>query len=57
MKKLRILLVACVVSATSLLFTAPSAQAFTCDDDINDACQVAATVVCQIIAKGRPCLY
>jgi hypothetical protein len=55
MKKLKLLLVACVVTATSLMFAAPS-QASTCDDSIEDACRVAATVICKVVAKGQPCL-
>ncbi len=55
MKKIRVLLAACVLSATSLLFAAP-AQAMTCEDELEDACRTAAVVICGVVAKGRPCL-
>lgn len=56
MRKLRMLVVASVISATSLWFAAPS-QASTCMDELNQACGVAATVICKVVAKGQPCLY
>ena len=36
---------------------APSAHAMMCDPDLQAACRVAGTVVCAVVAKGRPCLY
>lgn len=57
MKKIRVMLAACVVAATSLLFAAPTAHAWTCEDDLDDACRVAATVICKVVVKGQPCIY
>jgi hypothetical protein len=51
------IVVASVISATSMWFAIPAAHASTCAQELSQPCSVAATVICQVVAKGRPCLY
>ena len=56
----RVVIVALSAGATlgfPMALAAPSAHAMMCDSDIQPACQVVGTVVCGVVAKGRPCLY
>ena len=51
-----------IAAAGAGLFLAPfgvaaqPASAMTCDESIEPACFVAATVICKVVAKGQPCL-
>jgi hypothetical protein len=56
LKKMKLLLVGSIIAATSLWFQAP-AHAWTCESDLQQACSTAATVICTVVAKGRPCIY
>ena len=55
--RIKIAVVAATVAAFSALGLATPAQAWTCDESIEDACRTAATVICGVVAKGRPCIY
>ena len=55
MRKVRMLLVGAVLALTTL-GTAQPASAMTCIEELEDACRVAATVICKVVAKGEPCL-
>jgi hypothetical protein len=55
MRKLKLMLAATVVAATSLSFAAP-ANAMVCIEELRTPCSVAATLVCGVVAKGKPCL-
>ena len=55
MRKLKLLLVSSIVAVSSLSL-APPANAMVCMDGLDDACRVVATVVCGVVAKGKPCL-
>jgi hypothetical protein len=55
MRKLKLMLAAAVVTATSLSFAAP-ANAMQCAHGLETPCSVAATVICKVVAKGQPCL-
>ena len=57
MRKLKIMLVAATMASFGLVGSATPAQAWTCDESIEDACVVVATVVCKVLAKGQPCIY
>ncbi|MBW3536823.1 MAG: hypothetical protein KY395_03515 [Actinobacteria bacterium] len=35
---------------------AQATSAMTCEPEIQDVCTAAGTVICQVVAKGRPCL-
>ena len=54
--RVKIMLVAGAMSVFGVLGTASPASASRCDDSINEACRVAATVICGVLAKGEPCL-
>ncbi|HJR44743.1 MAG TPA: hypothetical protein VJ927_04005 [Actinomycetota bacterium] len=54
--RLKVMLVASVMAVVGVLGTASPAGASRCDDSINEACRVAATVICGVVAKGQPCL-
>jgi hypothetical protein len=56
MRKFKIYLVAAAMASLGLVGSATPAQAAYCDDSIDDACRVAAQVICGVLAKGRPCL-
>lgn len=52
-------LAASMVGAALLLMPfggTAKASSMTCDPEIQDACIVAGTVICKVVAKGRPCL-
>jgi len=51
-----ITLIAAVVFFVSTFAIARPAQAMTCAPDLEDACRIVATVVCGVVAKGKPCL-
>jgi hypothetical protein len=47
-----------VVAAGALqLVGARPASAMMCERDLEGVCSVVGTVVCDVTAKGRPCLY
>jgi hypothetical protein len=54
-RKLKVTIVAAVLAALPLVAARP-ASAMTCDESIEDACRIAATVICKVVAKGEPCL-
>lgn len=54
MKRIKLLSVAAAIAAFGILGTASSASAAKCADSIEDACRVAAQVICRI---AKPCLY
>jgi hypothetical protein len=55
MRKLKIAIVAVVFAAVPMIGARP-ASAMTCAPDLEDACRIAATVICKVVAKGQPCL-
>ena len=55
MKRLKVLIVAAIFAVVPFVGT-QHASAMTCAPDLEDACRVVATVVCGIVAKGKPCL-
>jgi hypothetical protein len=55
MRKLKIVIVAALFTVVPLVGARP-ASAMTCAPDLEDACRVAATVICKVVAKGQPCL-
>jgi hypothetical protein len=55
MRKLKIAIVVTVFAAVPIIGAQP-ASAMTCSEDIEDACRIAATVICKVVAKGQPCL-
>ena len=56
MRKLKFAIVAAVFAFVPLAGAARSASAMTCAPDLDDACRVVFTVVCGVVAKGRPCV-
>ena len=56
MRKLKVGIVAAVFAVVPLIGAARPASAMTCAPDLEDACRVVATVVCGVLAKGKPCL-
>jgi hypothetical protein len=56
MRKLKVAIVALVFAAVPTLGAARPAAAMTCAPDLEDACRIVFTVVCGVVAKGRPCV-
>ena len=56
MRKLKIAIVALVFAAVPTLGVVTPASAMTCAPDLEDACRVVFTVVCGVVAKGKPCV-
>ena len=54
----KLIAAAVVLSAvvTPVIIARP-ASAMMCERDLETACSVVGTVVCGVVAKGRPCLY
>lgn len=56
MRKLKMVALSTALAAMGLVGTASPSSAMVCHDSIEDACAVAATVICKVVAKGQPCL-
>lgn len=56
MRKLKLTIVATVFAAGTLVGAARPASAMTCAPELEDACRIVFTVVCDVAAKGRPCV-
>ena len=56
MRRLKIGIVATIFAAGALVGSARPASAMTCAPDLEDACRVVFTVVCGVVAKGKPCV-
>lgn len=56
MRKLKMAALSTALAAMGLVGTASPSNAMVCDESIEDACVVAATVICKVVAKGQPCL-
>jgi hypothetical protein len=54
-RRIKAVVLASVFLALSAFGSRP-ADAMTCAPDLEDACRVAATVICGVVAKGQPCL-
>ena len=53
----RFIAAAIVIAAAAVqLVGARPASAMVCEPDLQGACAVVGTVVCDVVAKGRPCL-
>ncbi len=56
MRKMKTAIVAALLAVVPMTAAAPRASAMTCAPDLEDACRIAATVICKVAAKGQPCL-
>jgi hypothetical protein len=57
MRKKLIAVVIVLAAGLTPLATARPASAMMCERDLQGVCPVIGTVVCDVVAKGRPCLY
>lgn len=55
--RLRVAVVAAALAAFGLVGSASPAHASRCDPELEEACRIAATVICEVVAKDKSCLY
>jgi hypothetical protein len=54
--RIKVFVVSAAVAVFGIIGLAAPAGASKCDDSIEQACSVAATIICKVVAKGEPCL-
>lgn len=53
--RFKVALVAAALASLGLVGSASPAQASKCDPELDTACRMAATVMCEVVTKDKPC--